>query len=51
MPSPTLIPVVLCGGNGTRLWPLSRGALPKQYLSLDGGPHSLLQRTVLRNVR
>lgn len=48
MPSPTLIPVVLCGGNGTRLWPLSRGALPKQYLSLDGGSHSLLQRTVLR---
>ncbi len=39
--------VVLAGGHGTRFWPLSRRALPKQCLSLDGGP-TLLQRTVAR---
>ena len=43
-----VVPVVLCGGSGTRLWPLSRAALPKQYLSLDGGGPSLLQQTVQR---
>ena len=32
----TLIPVILCGGNGTRLWPLSRESFPKQYLTIDG---------------
>ena len=31
----TLIPVILCGGNGTRLWPLSRESFPKQYLTID----------------
>ncbi len=40
-------PVILSGGSGTRLWPLSREAYPKQFLSL-GGDHSLLQQTVLR---
>ncbi|MFZ5476263.1 MAG: mannose-1-phosphate guanylyltransferase [Myxococcota bacterium] len=39
--------VVLAGGRGTRFWPLSRRARPKQCLSLDGGP-TLLQRTVSR---
>jgi mannose-1-phosphate guanylyltransferase len=39
--------VVLAGGRGTRFWPLSRRAVPKQCLSLDGGP-TLLQRTVAR---
>lgn len=39
--------VVLAGGRGTRFWPLSRRVLPKQCLSLDGGP-TLLQRTVSR---
>lgn len=39
--------VVLAGGRGTRFWPLSRRALPKQCLSLDGGP-TLIQRTVAR---
>jgi len=42
-----LQPVVLSGGSGTRLWPLSRGAYPKQFLSLFG-KHSLFQSTVLR---
>lgn len=48
MASPTaVIPVVLCGGVGTRLWPLSRSAYPKQFLSLVGG-HTMLQQTLLR---
>ncbi len=42
-----LQPVVLSGGSGTRLWPLSRGAYPKQFLPLFGD-HSLFQSTVLR---
>lgn len=42
-----LYAVVLAGGRGTRFWPLSRRALPKQCLSLDGGP-TLIQRTVAR---
>lgn len=47
-PSQTIIrPVVLCGGSGTRLWPLSRAQFPKQLASFDGGP-SLLQNTVSR---
>ncbi len=42
-----LVPVVLCGGTGTRLWPLSRESLPKQFLRLHG-EHSLLQQTLQR---
>lgn len=41
-------PVVLCGGSGTRLWPLSRKAYPKQFLSVTGDGQSLLQKTILR---
>ena len=33
----SLIPVILCGGSGTRLWPMSREACPKQFLPLVGG--------------
>ena len=40
-------PVLLCGGAGTRLWPLSRRALPKQFLPLVS-EHSLLQATLQR---
>lgn len=40
-------PVILSGGVGSRLWPKSRAALPKQFLRL-AGDHSLLQDTVLR---
>ncbi len=41
------LPVILCGGSGTRLWPLSRRQHPKQFVSLQG-EHSLLQETLLR---
>jgi mannose-1-phosphate guanylyltransferase/mannose-6-phosphate isomerase len=40
-------PVVLCGGSGTRLWPLSRKAYPKQFVPLIGG-QSLLALTIAR---
>ena len=40
-------PVILSGGSGTRLWPLSRQARPKQFLALTGA-RSLLQDTVTR---
>lgn len=39
--------VILCGGSGTRLWPMSRKNLPKQFLKLYGDK-SLLQETYLR---
>lgn len=42
-----VIPLVLAGGGGTRLWPLSRSHYPKQFLSLTAGS-TLLQNTVLR---
>ena len=44
---PTVVPVILCGGSGTRLWPASRPSRPKQFLPLLGA-RSLFQDTVLR---
>ncbi len=44
-----LLPVILCGGTGSRLWPLSRSSFPKQYLSLfPETNNSLLQETQFR---
>ena len=44
-----IIPVILCGGSGTRLWPLSRQSFPKQFLSLtSNNKDSLLQKTIER---
>ena len=43
-----LYPVILCGGSGSRLWPLSRAAHPKQFLDLTQSGKSLLQATVER---
>ena len=40
--------VILCGGNGTRLWPLSRTMMPKQFIKIIDDL-SLFQETVLRN--
>src|SRR3954462_14761259 len=42
-----IVPVVLAGGAGTRLWPVSRDALPKQFLPLVG-ERSTYQETLLR---
>ncbi|AVG14641.1 MULTISPECIES: mannose-1-phosphate guanylyltransferase/mannose-6-phosphate isomerase [Chromobacteriaceae] len=44
---PKITPVILCGGSGTRLWPLSRSGFPKQFLSLTGN-ESLFQQATLR---
>ncbi len=42
----SLVPVILCGGSGTRLWPLSRESYPKQYLALNTDTtKTLLQKT------
>tara|TARA_B100000989_G_scaffold297111_1_gene281956 strand:- start:5266 stop:6702 length:1437 start_codon:yes stop_codon:yes gene_type:complete len=44
-----IYPVILCGGSGTRLWPLSRKSFPKQFLSLNSeSNYSLLQQTQIR---
>ncbi|MDZ7870873.1 MAG: mannose-1-phosphate guanylyltransferase/mannose-6-phosphate isomerase [Rheinheimera sp.] len=40
-------PVIMAGGSGTRLWPLSRGNYPKQFLALTGDT-TMLQQTLLR---
>jgi mannose-1-phosphate guanylyltransferase/mannose-6-phosphate isomerase len=42
-----ITPVILCGGSGTRLWPLSRTAFPKQFLVLSGKT-TLFQQAVER---
>jgi mannose-1-phosphate guanylyltransferase/mannose-6-phosphate isomerase len=46
MPS-AVVPVILCGGSGSRLWPMSRRLLPKQFLPLVG-ERTLFQDTALR---
>lgn len=44
-----ILPVILSGGRGTRLWPLSRSSYPKQYLSINKkNKYTFLQETVLR---
>jgi mannose-1-phosphate guanylyltransferase/mannose-6-phosphate isomerase len=45
-----VVPVILCGGSGTRLWPLSRAGFPKQFLALsgDGSGKTLFQLAVER---
>ncbi|PMG31181.1 mannose-1-phosphate guanylyltransferase/mannose-6-phosphate isomerase [Shewanella sp. 10N.286.52.C2] len=42
-----ITPVIMAGGNGSRLWPLSRSLYPKQFLSVTGD-QSMLQQTVAR---
>ena len=42
-----ITPVILCGGSGTRLWPLSRKSFPKQFAALLGG-QSLFEQSILR---
>ena len=47
MTLPSITPVILCGGSGTRLWPLSRKSFPKQFVPLLGD-RSLLELTLER---
>ena len=44
----TLVPVIMAGGSGTRLWPLSRAMYPKQFLPLLQGDDTMLQLTLKR---
>ncbi|MDQ8036687.1 MAG: mannose-1-phosphate guanylyltransferase/mannose-6-phosphate isomerase, partial [Pedobacter sp.] len=44
----SILPVIMAGGSGTRLWPLSRELHPKQFLTLPGQKQSMLQTTVAR---
>src|SRR3954452_12581545 len=43
----TMIPVLMCGGSGTRLWPVSRESMPKQFVPLVG-ERSTFQQTLMR---
>src|ERR1700676_3944013 len=43
MGGPLLIPVIMCGGAGTRLWPVSRESMPKQFVSLVGSQSTFQQ--------
>jgi mannose-1-phosphate guanylyltransferase/mannose-6-phosphate isomerase len=43
-----LYALILAGGSGTRLWPLSREEMPKQFLAVCGNERTLLQQTMLR---
>src|SRR3981189_574992 len=43
----SIVPLIMCGGAGTRLWPASREVRPKQFLPLFG-PRSTFQDTLLR---
>lgn len=43
-----IVPVILAGGSGTRLWPLSRQSYPKQFLSLVNSQYTMLQLTLKR---
>ncbi|MFZ2587525.1 MAG: mannose-1-phosphate guanylyltransferase/mannose-6-phosphate isomerase [Alphaproteobacteria bacterium] len=47
MTHPLIVPVVLSGGSGSRLWPLSRASFPKQFLEAPGGK-TFLQNTLAR---
>ena len=49
MSNTCIVPIILCGGSGTRLWPLSRESYPKQFLSIKKeDKYSLLQKTIQR---
>ncbi|NOZ66403.1 MAG: hypothetical protein GXP00_07910, partial [Alphaproteobacteria bacterium] len=42
-----MIPVILSGGSGSRLWPLSRASYPKQFLAMNSA-YSMFQETLRR---
>ena len=43
-----IVPVILAGGKGSRLWPISRKSFPKQFLNLFNEEYTLLQETYKR---
>ena len=44
-----IVPVIMCGGAGTRLWPVSRESRPKQFVSLLAGMSADDQRRIMRD--
>ena len=46
-----LVGVIMCGGSGTRLWPLSRESYPKQFLKIQGNKWNMFQLSVLRLIK
>ncbi len=48
MTSPKIVPLIMAGGAGTRLWPLSRDTMPKQFIPLLGDGLSTFQATLQR---
>tara|TARA_B100000212_G_scaffold31413_1_gene20545 strand:+ start:365 stop:1801 length:1437 start_codon:yes stop_codon:yes gene_type:complete len=49
MSNSCIVPIILCGGSGSRLWPLSRESYPKQFLSLNKeNKFTLIQNTIKR---
>ncbi|MEX6506221.1 mannose-1-phosphate guanylyltransferase/mannose-6-phosphate isomerase [Jiella sp. M17.18] len=48
--SPQIVPIIMAGGAGTRLWPVSRDTMPKQFIALLGGGLSAFQAAVKRVV-
>jgi len=46
-----IIPIILCGGSGSRLFPLSRKNIPKQFLDLENNGMTLFQNTIQRLIR
>ena len=45
-----IIPIILAGGTGTRLWPLSRKSFPKQFLNLLDNEYTMLQKTYINYI-
>jgi len=43
-----IVPIILAGGSGSRLWPLSRKSFPKQFLNLLDEEYTMLQKTYKR---
>ena len=48
-PKSSVVPIVLCGGSGSRLWPLSRECFPKQFVNLIGN-NSSFQQSLIRSL-
>lgn len=48
MNEPSIHPIVIAGGSGTRLWPVSRDSMPKQFVPLLGSGRSTFEETLLR---
>ena len=46
-----ILPIILCGGTGTRLWPLSRKSFPKQYLAMSNEENSTFLQTTIQRIK